>query len=270
MAKTIFITGASTGLGKVTAELFHSKGWNVIATMRNPTSANKEKMTFLKLDVTRPSEIEQVVNKAFEIADVDVVFNNAGYGMTSPLELSTDEQIAELINTNLLGVIRVTRAFIPYFRQKGSGVFINTSSVAGVTAFPLSSIYHATKWGLEGFAESMSFELSKFGISIKNILPGGIKTDFVGRSMVLPALDTTPYKQLLDKTDKVFAHFMSPENLVSPESVADVVYQTATDGTDQLRYVKGAGGEQPYEMRQSLGAVAFHQQFEQIFFGEGN
>jgi short-subunit dehydrogenase len=99
-----------------------------------------------------------------------------------PLEAS-DDQIVKQLNTNLLGVIRVTQAFIPYFRERKSGMFISTTSIGGLMAFPLNSLYHATKWALEGWSESLAFELNPFGIDVKTVSPGGIKTDFVSRSL---------------------------------------------------------------------------------------
>jgi short-subunit dehydrogenase len=111
-----------------------------------------------------------------------VVFNNAGYGLAGALEGLTDEQIVNLVNTNTLGTIRTTKAFLPHFREKRAGLFINTTSLGGLVSFPFNSIYHATKWAIEGWSESMAFELNQFGIGIKTIEPGGIKTDFFTRS----------------------------------------------------------------------------------------
>lgn len=274
MAKTIFITGASSGLGKATAKLFQSKGWHVIATMRAPQHEKEltqlDNVTLMALDVTQPAAIRESIAQAIALRDIDVVFNNAGHGLSGPLETYSDEQIAGLLNTNLLGVISVTKAFIPYFREKGAGLFINTSSMGGVTTFPFNSIYHAAKWGLEGFAESMHFELSKFGIGIKNILPGGIRTDYVGRSMAVGVNNTAPYQHILDKANKIYSSLMVPENLNPPEVIAEVVYEAATDGKDELRYVAGADGKQLYETRQQMGADAFRAHFDQLFFGDNN
>lgn len=128
MAKTIFITGASTGLGRAAAILFANKGWNVMATMRRPekeTELNQiPNITLYALDVTDLAQIKSVAQQVIETSGVDVVFNNAGYGLAGPLEGTTDEQIVDEINTNLLGVIRVTQAFIPYFREKNQGCLL--------------------------------------------------------------------------------------------------------------------------------------------------
>jgi NAD(P)-dependent dehydrogenase (short-subunit alcohol dehydrogenase family) len=271
MSRSIFITGASTGLGRATAILFQSKGWNVVATMRNPDKEVElrqlSNLTILPLDVTDLSQIESTIAEATKKHPIDVVFNNAGHGLFGPLESYTDDQITQLVNTNLLGVIRVTKAFLPHFRQQKKGLFINTSSMGGMTGFPFSSIYHVTKWGLEGFAESMSYELSQLNIQIKNLLPGGIRTDYVGRSMTYGSIELQDYKPMLEQADKTFSSLLVPENLTPPEIIAETVFEAATDGIDQLRYVAGDDGKQLFATRQNLGQEAFRAQFKELFFG---
>lgn len=269
MKKTIFITGASTGLGRATAILFAKNGWNVIATMRKPENETElskiEDIQLLPLDVTNPEQIENIAKKAIEMSNIDVVFNNAGYGLAGPLEGINDEQLIQQINTNLLGVMRVTRAFIPYFRSKGSGMFITTTSIGGLVAFPLNSAYHATKWALEGWSESMAFELNPFGIQIKTVSPGGIKTDFINRSLVFAS-----HEAYNDIAQKVMAYFMNPdrENTISTaEQIAEVVYEAATDGKDQLRYVAGNDAKANYALRLQIGDEAFRKGINKMFFG---
>lgn len=264
--KTIFITGASTGLGRATAELFQNKGWRVIATMRNPESASDlaalENVTVLPLDVTSPEQILSTVKQALELGNVDVVFNNAGYGLMGPLEALSDEQLVRQLNTNLLGVIRVTQAFIPYFREKGNGMFISTTSIGGLMTFPLNSIYHATKWALEGWSESMAFELNQLGIDIKTVSPGGIKTDFISRS--LDSASTPDYEEMIHSLYSKMEGMM--EAASTPEQIAEVVYEAATDGKKQLRYVAGEDAKALYAQRLELGVEAFRQQLGKQFF----
>ena len=270
MNKTIFITGASTGLGKAAAKLFASKGWKVIATMRNPEKETEltgiENITLLPLDVTDEAQIKNTTQKALELGDIDVVFNNAGYGLAGPLEGTSDEQIVRQLNTNLLGVIRVTQAFIPYFREKQSGLFISTTSIGGLAAFPFNSVYHATKWALEGWSESLAFELNQFGIGIKTVSPGGIKTDFLSRSLVFAQHEK--YNALVEKVMKVFTNPERATNYSSAEQIAEVVYEAATDGKDQLRYVAGADAKAMYEQRLLVGAENFRKGIKQMFFGQ--
>jgi NAD(P)-dependent dehydrogenase (short-subunit alcohol dehydrogenase family) len=263
--KTIFITGASTGLGKATAKLFASKGWKVIATMRKPdteTELNRvDNITLLPLDVTNVEQIKTTAQKAIEMGNIDVVFNNAGYGLIGPMEPVTDEQLTRQINTNILGVIRVTQAFISYFREKQNGLFITTTSMGGLLTFPLSSVYHATKWALEGWSESMAFELNQFGVGIKTVSPGGIKTDFVKRS-----LDTTSHPAYSALIEKLFAG-IHEDNFSTAEQIAEIVYEAATDGKDKLRYVAGADAEALYAERLKAGDEAFRKGMAQQFFG---
>ncbi len=268
MEKGIFITGASSGLGKAAAKLFAAKGWKVIATMRKPENETElnllDNVTLLALDVTNPEEIKKCTQSAIAQGDIDVVFNNAGYGLAGPMEAITDEQLVREVDTNLLGVIRVTRAFIPYFREKKRGLFISTTSIGGLVAFPFFSVYHATKWGLEGWSESMAFELKQFGIGIKTISPGSTKTDFAGRS--LDVASQPEYDQLYEDYMKAF---LSPEvmkSLCTPEQIADVVFEAATDGKDKLRYVAGADAQAAYARRLEIGDEAFRKEIDHLFF----
>ena len=269
-SKTIFVTGASSGLGRATAKLFASRGWRVIASMRDP---KKEKelgdtsgITLMVLDVTDPHQIENVAEQVVTSGGVDVVFNNAGYGLAGALEGLTDEQILRLVNTNMLGTIRTTKAFLPHFREKRAGLFINTTSLGGLVAFPFNSIYHATKWAIEGWSESMAFELNQFGIGIKTIEPGGIRTDFFTRS-----LDTGRHPAYDALVNKFMGMISDPKQMATystPEQIADVVYEAATDGKDQLRYVAGTDAKSMYAMRLQLGEEAFRKAMAQQFFGE--
>jgi NAD(P)-dependent dehydrogenase (short-subunit alcohol dehydrogenase family) len=261
--KTIFITGASTGLGKTTAKLFASRGWNVIATMRRP-EAEKElnlvkNITLLPLDVTNSEQIGETTKKAIALGGIDVVFNNAGYGLMGPLESTTDDQLVRQVNTNILGVIRVTQAFIPYFREKKSGLFISTTSIGGLITFPFSSLYHATKWAVEGWSEGLSFELKKLGVGIKTVSPGGIKTDFLNRSA-----DIASHPAYEKWTQKFFSN-IDESNFTEAEKIAEVVYEAATDGKDKLRYVAGEDAKALYAQRLQLGDEAFMKQMDQAF-----
>ena len=268
--KAIFITGSSSGLGRATAKLFASKGWKVIASMRDPKKeeelGNISGVTLMALDVTDPHEIESVAKQVVGTGGTDVVFNNAGYGLAGALEGLTDEQILRLVNTNMLGTIRTTKAFLPHFREKRAGLFINTTSLGGLVAFPFNSIYHATKWAIEGWSESMAFELNQFGIGIKTIEPGGIRTDFFTRS-----LDTGRHPAYDALVNKFMGMISDPKQMATystPEQIADVVYEAATDGKDQLRYVAGTDAKSMYAMRLQLGEEAFRKAMAQQFFGE--
>ncbi|MET1057346.1 MAG: SDR family oxidoreductase [Pedobacter sp.] len=265
MNKTIFITGASAGMGKATAKLFQSKGWNVIATMRNPEKETElnllENVTLLPLDVTNLEQIISTAEKAVSLHNIDVVFNNAGYGLMGALEALTDEQVLKEINTNLLGVIRVTKAFIPHLREKKSGLFISTTSMGGFIGFPLHSIYHATKFGIEGWSESMSFELGLHNIGIKTIAPGATATDFTSRS--LDKSHHIAYQELEDKLFGMTDNMM--DQAIHPDKIAEIVFEAATDGKDQLRYLIGEDTKAMYTRRTELGSEDFRKEIRQQF-----
>lgn len=269
MSKTIFITGASSGLGKQTAILFANKGWNVIATMRNP--ANEKELSaipnirLLALDVTNLQQAEEVIQQVTKIDTIDVVFNNAGYGLAGPFEGATDEQLQKQIDTNLLGVLRVTKAFLPHFREQKNGLFITTTSIGGHVTFPFNSVYHATKWALEGWSESLSYELAPLGITVKTVAPGGISTDFAGRSLVMT--EHAAYKSMVDKVLKVFYDpGRQKKDYSTAEEIAQVVYQAATDGKPQLRYIAGKGARKMYKVRRLFGYKFFMAQVRKMFF----
>ena len=263
--KTIFITGASSGLGKATAKLFAANGWNVIATMRDPGKETELQtipgIITMTLDVTDASQVNEVVSKITSQFDVDVVFNNAGYGLIGPLETVTDEQLARQFETNVFGAMRVTRAFIPYFRERKAGLFLTTTSIGGLIGLPLNSIYNATKWALEGWTQGLSFELHQLGIGIKTIAPGGIKTDFIGRS-----LDTTSHPAYQKMADQLYAGF-DPSTFTPAEEIAQQVYEAATDQKEQVRYTAGNDANAIYEAQQEIGIEAFRSATEKQYFG---
>jgi len=264
--KTIFITGTSSGLGKAAVQLFHSNGWNVIATMRNVDKGKDfegmERVTVLPLDITDPGQIKSAVARAIALSDVDVVVNNAAYGAIGPLESVTNEQLMKQIDTNLLGAIRVTQAFIPHFRMKQKGLFINITSSAGLVTFPFDSLYHATKFGLVGWSEGMSYELEPFGIRIKTVAPGFIKTEFGANISVT---SSEPYKKLMDHYMRVLANPELAKEGSTPEHIAGVVYEAATDEKDQVHYLAGNDVKAMYARRMQVGAELSRQEMGQLF-----
>lgn len=269
MSKTIFITGASTGLGRATALLFAAKGWKVIATMRNPANETELNtvpgITVLPLDVTNPAQIIETANAALALGPVDVLFNNAGYGVAGAFEGATDAQIVDQLNTNLLGVMRVTQAFLPAMRAQGQGSIITTTSIGGLATFPFNSIYHATKWGLEGWSESLAFELEPFGIRVRTVAPGGMATDFASRSLVF-----TGHPAYAEAIGKTMAGFRSPDRQgesSTAEQVAEVVYEVAMDETDQVTFVAGSDAKAMYGQRLAIGIKAARAEVRRIFLG---
>lgn len=243
MSQTIFITGASTGIGRETARYFLAKGWNVVATMRDPrkeTELTKHKNALVtRLDVLDLATIQQAVQEAISrFGKVDVLLNNAGYGAYGPLESFPRERILRQFDTNVIGLLDVTRALLPHFRWQKSGLVINVSSMGGRLTFPLGSLYHGTKFAVEGISESLRYEVEQFGGQVKVVEPGMIATDFAGRSFDFshdPAM--TEYQKIVQQITTVMPEMTKS---AAPSSVvAEVIYTAATDGKRKLRYLAG-------------------------------
>ena len=243
MSKTIFITGASTGIGKLTAIYFVEKGWNVAATMRSPEKGKDlekfKNIKILKLDVMDDESIKLAIAETIQFfGGIDVVFNNAGYALVGAFEAMSKEHIKKQFDTNVFGVMNVTRAILPYFREKKNGVIITTSSMGGLITFPLYSSYHGTKWAIEGFMESLHYELRPFNIKIKNIEPGAIKTDFEN---AIEFVTNDVYKNYVPKAHQNMLD--SYKSAPTAEVVAKKVFQAANDNSFRLRYP--VGGQSP-------------------------
>lgn len=240
MDNVVFITGASSGIGFETAKLFQSKNWKVAATMRSPEKAeNLQKIadveTF-RLDVTDVDSIKAAIDGAIEkFGRIDAVVNNAGYGLLGPFEAASPEQVDRQFQTNVLGLLNVCREIIPYFREQKRGTIVNISSLGGRVAFPFSSLYNATKFAVEGFSESLQYELEPFKVRIKLIEPGPIKTDFYSRSQELARKEGL---SVYDHRLEPFLEFMNKGGEDAPDgsAVAQVIYDAVTDGSGKLRY----------------------------------
>lgn len=242
MKKTILITGASSGIGKATAIHFQQKGWNVIATMRTPekeTELNKlENVQLERLDVLDLESIDQAIkNGISSFGKIDAIVNNAGYGAYGPLESFPRENIIKQFNTNVIGLMDVTKAIIPHFRANKDGVIINISSIGGQITFALGSLYHGTKFAVEGISESLHYEMKEIGVKVKIVEPGMIATDFGGRSFDFQAGEIADYQPIIGALMK---QWQNPDNTSSAASlVAGVIYTAVTDDSEQLRYRAG-------------------------------
>lgn len=242
MSNTILITGASSGIGKATAQHFQENGWNVAATMRNTDDGTKlsalPNVLVTRLDVTDQPSIDEAVAAATDrFGKVDVLLNNAGYGAYGPLEAFPMDRIQRQFDTNVIGLLATTKAVLPQFRENGSGTIINVSSVGGQFAFPLGALYHGSKFAVEGISESLQYELAPLGVAVKVVEPGFIATDFGGRSFDFVNDESMPeYQSTVAGTMAGFAGGGEPS---APSVVAEVIWQAATDGTSTLRYRAG-------------------------------
>ncbi len=241
--KNILITGASSGIGKETVRYFASRGWKVAATMRNVSRAgdllNMPGVAVYSLDVTQPHNVDETIQKAWDdMGGIDVIVNNAGYGALGILEGASDDQIIRQMDTNFLGTLRVIRNILPLMRKRGKGVIINISSIAGRMGLPLYSLYHASKYAIEGLTESLFFEVHPFNIKVRLIEPGPVRTEFNGRSKeeLLPPDD----QRYVAISQKVTRFYNATFNYASQANrVAAKIYKAATSKGSRLRYPVG-------------------------------
>lgn len=260
--KTVFITGASSGIGKETAKLFQAKGWNVIATMRNPQAEkeliNLKNIKVLQCDVTDQNSIKTAVDegrKAF--GNIDVLVNNAGIYTTKPLEMTSENDISCIINTNIIGTIHMTQMILPYFRSRKEGIIINISSIAGKSTFPFQSLYHTTKWAIEGMSEGLQHELKKLNIKIKIVEPGMVKTDLYDSVRNL-SIDNYPADYI--KSFKNWHGYLieSFNKGYDPDVTAKTIYEAATDQKSKLRYASGSDTKMILLLRSMLPFSLFN------------
>jgi NAD(P)-dependent dehydrogenase (short-subunit alcohol dehydrogenase family) len=245
--KTVLITGTSSGFGRETARHFAKQGWNVIATMRSPGAEQEltglENILVNRLDVQDGQSITESIQAGVaRFGRIDALINNAGFGLFGLFETTTPEKVREQFDVNVFGVMNVTRAILPHFRDNKGGLILNISSGAGVFTLPMLSLYCASKFALEGFSESLSYELASQNIIVKIIEPGGvISTNFGKRSGAEAAQNAAlrDYEGFVTATNAIFAGLRA-SRLATEGDVAMVIYEAATDGTDRLRYVATA------------------------------
>jgi len=244
MSKIWFITGTSKGFGRIWAEAALERGDKVAATARNADSVadlaekyGEENALPIALDVTDRSGVEAAVKQAHEhFGRLDVVVNNAGYGLFGSIEEVTEEQARDQIETNLFGALWVTQAALPILREQGSGHVIQVSSVGGVYAFPGIGLYHASKWALEGFSQSLAGEVADLGIKVTIVEPGGFSTDWAGPSSVR-AEELDAYQPVRDANAK---RFSNPDAVGDPEATGPAILEVVDADEPPLRIFFGA------------------------------
>lgn len=235
--KTILITGCSSGFGFETANYFLSKGWRVIATMRNTADSllqESERLRILPLDISDIRSIENVVALA---GPIDVLVNNAGIGVMAALEGTTTDTIHDLFAVNVLGTINITKAFLPLFRGQQSGVIINISSAITLAALPLLSVYTASKAAINAFTESLAIELAQFNIRVNLILPGRAPATRFGENSKFRMATAIP-QPYAEFAQSVFKE-RSDNQITHSLDVINAIWQAATDSSCPMRIVAG-------------------------------
>jgi len=249
--KVALVTGSSSGIGFETSLMLARAGFNTYASMRNLEKskniteiAKKEKLPLqvVQLDVNNDGSVKDAIVKILKADQrIDVLINNAGYGLFGSVEDTSIEEIKAQFETNFFGVVRVTQQVLPFMRRQNSGTIVNVSSVGGRIGLPALSAYHSTKFALEGLSESIAFELEPFGIRVVIIEPGVIRTNILNSSSsAKKALDPkSPYFSLSQKLNDNFKSMMESELSSPPEEVAKVILQAVTSENPQLRYSVG-------------------------------
>ena len=269
--KTILITGASSGIGKATALRFQSEGWNVIATMRDTAAggdlAGLDNVLVTRLDVTDTGSIAEAVARGIDhFGRIDVLLNNAGYGAYGPLEAFSADRIRRQFDTNVIGLLEVTKAVLPQMRANRSGTIVNISSIGGQITFPLGTLYHGTKFAVEGLSEALHYELEPLGIRVRIVAPGMIRTDFGGRSFDFAMDDTlADYAPTAEAMARLFGKLAA--NPSAPEVVAEVIWQAATEPGDRLRFRAGKDAHALLDDRKAQDDATFIGNIKELMKG---
>ena len=274
MKKTVLITGSSSGFGKLAARTFHQNGWNIVATMRSPERETEltrlDEVLVTRLDVTDPESIEAAVEQGVSrFGTIDVLVNNAGYGGHTLFEQASDEAIRSMYETNVFGVMNVSRAVLPIMRRQQGGCVINVTSMAGIMSAPTISIYASTKHAVQGLTEGMAYEYKPLNIRVKSVLPGAYPTTRfnVNTEDDLSAGD----EELANHGQELYAHLQSVAaqmaaqggEIADPQEVADKIYECATADTP-IHNPVGADAEMIARMISPTPRQAFLDQMEAI------
>jgi NAD(P)-dependent dehydrogenase (short-subunit alcohol dehydrogenase family) len=271
--KVSVVTGSSSGIGYETALILARNGFKTYATMRNiekgvslNSIAEKENLfiKIVQLDVTDQSSVKNAVETIHdESGKIDVLINNAGYGLVGALEDVSMEEIKSQFETNFYGLIRVTQAVLPIMRNQGSGKIVNISSGAGRFGFPTGSIYVSTKFAVEGLSESLAYEVEPFGIKIILVEPGVIKTNFFNASNTTKKSlnPNSPYFKMYQNMGSGFSKMI--ENGSTPDVVAKTVLEAISNDVPKLRYLAGNDVKQLLEGKTNMSDEDFFSMMKQ-------
>ncbi len=269
--KVAVITGCSSGIGFETSLILAKNGFHTYATMRKLEGEPEEKITsisknenlplqVIQLDVNDDKSVVNAINRIVEEKGrIDVVINNAGYALVGALEETSMDEIKAQFETNFFGAIRVMQAVIPIMRKQRSGKIVNITSMGGRIAIPLDSIYHGTKFALEGLSESIQYELEPFGIKVILIEPGAVGSNFwKNLKMVAKTSDpnnNSPYRQIENSISEALKQMV--HNTIHPSEVAKVILQAVTSDNPDFRYIVGKDAAMMLEARKNMSDKEF-------------
>ncbi|QIG50506.1 SDR family oxidoreductase [Nordella sp. HKS 07] len=269
MTRTILITGTSSGYGKAMAELFHDRGWNVIATMRRPDPAlfpASPRLAVLPLDVTKPASVSQAIaDGVAAFGGIDVWVNNAGIGLVSIVEATPDSAMREVFETNTLSVFAACRAIIPQLRKQGRGTIINVTSSVALGVMPMVAVYAASKCAVEGFTESLSHELAAFNVKARLVEPGYAPTTNFADNVRgrMPGLMPDIYG---DFAQGFFARLAEyPTRYCTEAEVAEATFAAATEESGRIRYPAGVDSQLFAGLRWSTSEEAYLKAMRDMF-----
>lgn len=266
MSKSVFITGAGSGIGRATVQRFARQGWTVFASVRRQESLSQfdgcSRVHALALDVNDHESVESAAAQSISRAGrIDALINNAGFFQMGPLETSSMEQIRAQFETNVFGLIAVTKAFLPHMREQGGGTIVNLSSVSAANGYPFASVYSASKAAVALLTEALNVEVAELGIVVKAVLPGTHATDIFTKVDVAAGGVPPAYRPLLDR----FASMQQAMTGRAPEAAADVVWRAVTDGrVDRVRYYAGPDATPVPAFKRVLGEAGYFRFFRRM------
>jgi len=239
MSKVVLITGGSSGIGKSVGEYLSHKGFVVYGTSRNASKIKDHPFKLVTLDVNEVDTIKKAVEKVIKNeGKLDILINNAGMGITGPIEETPTNEMRKVFNTNFFGAIDVMKAVLPQMRKQKSGLIINVTSIAGYMGLPFRGIYSATKGALEIVTEAIRMEVKNFGIEVTNVAPGDFATNIASGRYHTPVFENSPYKEVYQSNlDLMDAHVNSGSN---PNEMAEAIYKIIKTSRPKVHYKVGS------------------------------
>lgn len=269
MSKVVLITGASSGIGRMTALLLAQQGYIVYAGTRTPSKFNVtlDNLHVISLDITDNHSIQSIIKKiGGEQGKIDVLVNNAGYALVSSVENATEEEMFNQFNINVFGVFRLCKAVMPLMRENSAGVIINISSFLGKVGLPLFTFYNASKYAVEGITDSLRYELRPFNIRVHSIMPGFFKTNFAKGNLVINQHshgETNPYSKMADNLVPDIVAQINTGNDV--KEAAELIQRMIEDENSSARVTVGDKASKFIPMRRELTDEDFERRVREYY-----